>query len=241
MGNLMKRFEARPLVSRIFAFAVLCLWCSQITKAGATPPPLLPGGSQFPAQPNNPPAPGSILLGSVTQPFQSTTLKGTLVSQAFVNDTANPFGPGAITFTYQISLDAGSPNAASQLSVSRFDSFIVAAGFFDINTNEVSPSFISRSQETATIGDVLQFHFGAPGGESLLPGLQSSLLVVDTSATSFQATTASIIDGVAAANINSLAPLAVPEPGAAALTMICLAVFAVTGRHGRLRRTSNKS
>jgi hypothetical protein len=103
--------------------------------------------------------------------------------------------------------------------------------FFGDGATNVSPSFISRSSEGGGIGDVMQFHFGPPGPtESLVPGSTSSLLIVQTSALQFQATTASIIDGVAVPNIASLAPLAIPEPTTAVLGVAGLLCFVFVRR-----------
>lgn len=188
--------------------------------------PLGPGGFVFPPPPGV--SPTGTLLASTTTPFLSTSLNGTLISRVYSGDTTSPLS--GLTFTYQIVLNPTSPSAVSQLSVSRFDSFTTDVSFSG-SAPEVPPSFISRSSEGGTVGDVLQFHFGAPGPtESLLPGNTSSLLIVQTSALNFQPTTASIIDGVAVPNIASLAPLSVPEPGTAALGLVGMACLAFLRR-----------
>ena len=57
----------------------------------------------------------------------------------------------------------------------------------------------------------------APLGLGMLaPGTNSRLLVIQTNATTFQATTATVIDSLAA-NPASFAPLAIPEPTTLAL------------------------
>lgn len=209
------------------SLAVLATFCS-IIAAQAVPAPLGPGGFVFPPPPGVNPT--GTLLASSTSPFLSASLNGTLISKVYSGDATSPLS--GLTFTYQIVLSPVSPSAVSQLSISRFGSFLTDVSYFGDGATNIPPSFISRSSEGGGIGDVIQFHFGAPGPtESLLPGNTSSLLIVQTSSANFQPTTASIIDGVAVPNIASFAPLnVVPEPGIAALGLLGLTAFAATRR-----------
>jgi len=206
--------------------AVVAALCS-IVVAQAVPAPLGPGGFVFPPPPGVNPT--GTLLASTTAPFLSATLNGTLISRVYSGDSTSPLA--GLTFTYQIILSPSSPNAVSQLTVSRFGSFLTDVSYFGDGATNVPPSFISRSNEGGGVGDVMQFHFGPPGvTESLFPGNTSSLLIVQTSAPNFQATIASIIDGVAVPNIASLAPLTIPEPSTAVLGIAGLVAFAIARR-----------
>jgi len=206
--------------------AVVAALCS-IVVAQAVPAPLGPGGFVFPPPPGVNPT--GTLLASTTAPFLSATLNGTLISKVYSGDSTSPLA--GLTFTYQIILSPSSPNAVSQLTVSRFGSFLTDVSYFGDGATNVPPSFISRSNEGGGVGDVMQFHFGPPGvTESLFPGNTSSLLIVQTSAPNFQATIASIIDGVAVPNIASLAPLTIPEPSTAVLGVAGLVAFAIARR-----------
>jgi len=206
--------------------AVVAALCS-IVVAQAVPAPLGPGGFVFPPPPGVNPT--GTLLASTTAPFLSATLNGTLISRVYSGDSTSPLT--GLTFTYQIILSPSSPNAVSQLTVSRFGSFLTDVSYFGDGATNVPPSFISRSNEGGGVGDVMQFHFGPPGvTESLFPGNTSSLLIVQTSAPNFQATIASIIDGVAVPNIASLAPLTIPEPSTAVLGVAGLVAFAIARR-----------
>jgi hypothetical protein len=206
------------------AFAIAC----GVIISQAVPAPIGPGGFVFPPPPGLNPT--GTLLATTTTPFLSASLNGTLISKVYSGDATSPLA--GLTFTYQIILSAASPNSVSQLSISRFDSFLTDVSFFGNGaTNQTPPSFISRSNEGGGVGDVMQFHFGAPGPtDTLFPGQNSSLLIVQTSSPNFQATTASIIDGVAVPNIASLAPLTIPEPSSAMLGLAGLAAFAIARR-----------
>jgi PEP-CTERM motif len=217
-------------LSRMLGFrgflAVFATVCS-IISAQAVPAPLGPGGFVFPPPPGVNPT--GTLLATTTSPFLSASLNGTLISRVYSGDSTSPLA--GLTFTYQIILSPSSPNAVSQLTVSRFGNFLTDVSYFGDGATNTPASFISRSNEGGGIGDVMQFHFGAPGAtESLFPGNTSSLLIVQTSALNFQPTTASIIDGVAVPNIASLAPLTIPEPSTAVLGIAGLVAFAVARR-----------
>jgi len=217
-------------LSRILGFrgflTVFAIVCSVIISQ-AVPAPIGPGGFVFPPPPGVNPT--GTLLATTTSPFLSASLNGTLISKVYSGDATSPLA--GLTFTYQIILSASSPNSVSQLTVSRFGNFLTDVSYFGDGATNTPPSFISRSNEGGGIGDVMQFHFGAPGAtDTLFPGHTSSLLIVQTSSPNFQATTASIIDGVAVPNIASLAPLTIPEPNTAALGIAGIIAFALARR-----------
>src|SRR5437764_337667 len=169
MKRLTQNIRMLGLRGLLAFFATIC----SVIVAQAVPAPLGPGGFVFP-----PPVgvnPTGTLLATTTTPFLSASLNGTLISQVFSNDTTSL--RGGLTFTYQIVLSANSPNAASQLSVAKFGSFLTDVSFFNNVSPDVVPSFISRSSEGGSVGDVMQFHFGPPGPtEDLVPGSESALL-----------------------------------------------------------------
>lgn len=213
-----------PGVSAFHLVAVAAALFASSLAAKATP--LLPGGSIFPVTPV--PAPSGTLLASLSSPFSSSSLVGTLFSQVW-QDTGNPFGSGMLTFTYRIELSTSSPNSLSQLSVGHYDSFLVDAGY-SVLPGGVAPTFFGRSNEGGGRGDVLQLHFGplAFGSDELQPGQNSDLLVIRTSASAFSQTTASVIDGVAVPNIATFTP--VPEPSNAALLGLGTAIALIWRR-----------
>jgi hypothetical protein len=217
--------------SRVLGFrgflTLFATFCGVIISQ-AVPAPIGPGGFVFPPPPGVNPT--GTLLATTTTPFLSASLNGTLISKVYSGDSTSPLA--GLTFTYQIILSASSPNSVSQLTVSRFDGFLTDVSFFGDGATNTPPSFISRSNEGGGVGDVMQFHFGAPGvTDTLFPGHTSSLLIVQTSSANWQPTTASIIDGVAVPNIASLAPLTIPEPSTAMLGLAGLVAFAISRRN----------
>src|SRR5262249_53823129 len=99
-----------------FSFAVFCGLAFSLI-AHATP---LPVGGAI-ASSNVPGLAGGGLLVANTGalPFASPTFTGTLQSEAFLNDPANPFGPGNITFTYLITDTAG-PDSIDRFTINGY-------------------------------------------------------------------------------------------------------------------------
>jgi hypothetical protein len=183
---------------------VVAIVISTLCGIHAQAAPIVPGGVQFPAVAEPDPVGAALVITSGAIPFTAGTFAGTLTSSVFTNDASNPFGPNALTFTYQVTNGAGSAHDIERLAVSNYDGFLTDASFQ--SAAGVPPTMITRSSD----GQVMGFNFIAPAIDG---GQTSSLLVVQTNATSFQPTTASLINGTTA-TVASYAPLAVPEPAA---------------------------
>lgn len=192
---------------RYFAFFAMLF---SAPAAWATP--IVPGAVQFPAIAEPDPVGATLVFSTGPLSFSSATLDGTLRSTVWSNDATNPFGPNALTFTYELSASLASIHDIVRLAVSNFDSFQTDASFNP--ASGVPPTFISRSLD----GEVMGFSFIAP---ALDAGQTASLLVVQTNATAFQSTTAFLINGTTA-SVSSLAPIAatVPEPSTIALALL---------------------
>jgi len=187
-----------------------------LSQVGATVYTLPPGGVN--AALASPYPVGGTLLATVTAPFSSSVISGTLVSSVFNADAANPYGPAMLTFTYSLSISPSSPDGSSEMTVSSFAGFLTDVSFNPAGGG-VAPSNFTRSSGT---GDVVRSVWIVT---PIMPGQTGALVVVQTDAVSFHDTTAGIIDGQTV-NVDSLAPLTVPEPGTG---MVLVAGFCMLG------------
>lgn len=151
------------------------------------------------------------LLASVTTPFTSPSLSGTLISDVYSASASNPLG--GYTFTYSLSISSSSPDSSSEMTVGSYFGFHTEMSY-QLTGSEVAPAFFSRS----AAGDTVRSTW-LPN--TILPGQMGALIVVQTDANSFVATTAGVIDSTTV-NVASLAPFNVivtPEPATASMLL----------------------
>jgi hypothetical protein len=163
--------------------------------------------------------------------FSATTFTGALTSQVFQNDPTNPFGLGALTFSFQIADTSVFPVVPGEID--RFTDISFAGFQTDVQyvpgTGNVDPAYFDRS---VGVGDTVGVAFApAPlGFGALLPGQTTDVLIVYTNAQSFAETTAALLDG-GRSEVRSFAPTPVPEP--TALVLSCLATLGMAALIGR--------
>ena len=164
------------------------------------------------------PSAGAIQVATVSVPFAAPgNFTGVLNSTAFRNDSTNPFGLNALTFVYTVANSQASQNA---LARAVFDSFVG----FQSDASWDAPGTRPARVDRLTAGDI-GWSFDVAGGIGpIQPGATSARLVVQTDATFFGASNASVIDGAIVTGIPAIGP-AIPEPaslGALALAGLVL-------------------
>src|SRR5260221_373477 len=63
---------------------------------------------------------GAFVAGGAALPFSTATFNGTLTSTVYQNDPSNPFGPGDLTFTYQLTNSVTSSDGIERLALGSF-------------------------------------------------------------------------------------------------------------------------
>ncbi|HUN81093.1 MAG TPA: hypothetical protein VMV81_06230 [Phycisphaerae bacterium] len=177
--------------------------------------PLNTGQTLFPAPPEPDPTGGVVVVGGVALPFASVNFTGTLTSTVIAGDPTNPFGPAALTFVYRLTNDQTSINSIERLTVNGWTGWLSDASY-QIPAAGIIPALADRLS-----ADTIGFSFISPplGGGIVLPGQASALLVIQSNATAWTSTLASVQDGTNA-QVPTYSPA--PEPAAAALAVIGL-------------------
>ena len=154
---------------------------------------------------------GATLLQSSSVPFTAPTFSGTLLSQVWTGDTANPLG--GLTFTFQIGNDLISPDAIDRVTLGGYSRFAVDASY-DL------PGILTTSVTRSASGNQVSFNFAGPFQGTLVQGGTSAILILQTDALAWQPGLAAIINS-SSVNVPTFAPaLAVPEPSLTAMVLV---------------------
>jgi hypothetical protein len=148
---------------------------------------------------------GEVLLASLSQPGTFTTTAGTTsftINTAVYRDPSNIFGAGDLAFVYQIINSANSATSLERLTGTSFTGFATDVGY-TVNGSVLSGGLFSNGTifpaqvDRNGPGSVVGFTFTVPGGPEggVAPGTTSSVLVIETNATTFAAGNLSVIDG----------------------------------------------
>jgi hypothetical protein len=192
-------------IPRIFSF--LCIVILAVTLQTTHAASLIYNATLIPVPSGSSPAVGANVLFTGNSVFTAPDYSGNLVSSVLNNDTSNPFGLSALTFTYLISMDSSTLDPVSRFTISSFANYSTDASYTSTGT-DIIPSSVNRSSAP---GGVVRFSFDTA---ILGAGTTSALLVIQTDASSWAVTQAGLVDGVGTL-ANSLAPApvaTVPEP-----------------------------
>ena len=202
---------------RVWSALGSALTLSLVAGAPALADPLLPGTSLVPVI-GEPDPTGGTTVAWMSQPFNSPGFySGTLTSVVISGDPSNPYG--GLTFVYIINNEPTSRHSLGRLTVNGYGGFLVDASFKSpVALGDTAPAIADRD----AVGDMIGFSFfaGLNGSNRVLPGGVSAMLVLQTNATSWTDTFASVINGNVV-TVPTFSP--VPGPGAAALGVIGLA------------------
>jgi len=198
-----------PMKSIIVSAAV-----AGLAASCALASPLLPNGSVSPI----PVYTNSIFSATAASaylsvPFAAVPLySGTLNSQVFINMPDNPYGPGFLSFAYQVTNNAGSANSLGRITINGYTGFGT-----DVGSDPGSmATFVDAFEATRQAdGSSIGFSFLNLGPYTQVgPNQVSRIFVVHTNATQWQILPASVIDGDVTM-ADAYAPL--PTPGAGAV------------------------
>ena len=234
---MLKAAYRRGIFTKIFTLATLVA-AFQLTAFPGYAVNLPAGTAAFATAEAKPDGASNLLLTTGAVFFSATGYSGTLTSNVFDGDATNPNGPTALTFTYLLSNSPASTHELHRFTVSSFQSFTTDVSYSSLSLGR-GPTFIDRN----SLGDVIGFTFPTPilpflpTFGALEPGLTSRLLVIQTDATLFRLSTASVING-STASVLSLGP-DVPEPGT--LTLGVLGLIGTLAIAIRKRRRANAS
>lgn len=168
----------------------------------------LPSGSVLVPAPGEVDPTGGAVVASVTTAFAAPgAFSGKLKTEVISGDPSNALG--GLTFTYELTNDAGSSNSIGRMTVVNFSGFVT-----DANYQTTSVGVVPGSIDRQPSGDVIGFNFLPtpvdPLTAFLTPGSSSRKLVLQTSAPAWTDTMASLIDG-GVTQTGSFGPT-VPEP-----------------------------
>jgi hypothetical protein len=207
---------------KLSIFAVVVVVCAALAPL-ASAALLVPGSTILAVNEPNPV--GGTVVANVTSPFNTATFNGTLTTQVIQGDTSNALN--GLTFTYKLVNNANSASSIERMTGIDYATYITDVSFLG-GSGTTPPTSITRSSGS---GSVVGFNFApAPGSGDLLPGTNSTLLVVQTNAQQFQNSNASVIDG-STATVASFGPFQVPEP--ASLGVLGLGLLAMSRRRPR--------
>jgi len=175
------------------------------------------------------------IITSESNSFLSNTgsFSGEVYSYVTVGDTNNPYGAGALTFSYFFHNDATSTDSIERASFTGFGNYDTTVAY---TTYYTDTPFQRVTRSTSGFGDVIGADYSnLLGGGGIAPGTSFDpaafgQLVVYTNATAYGQGVASFIDG----GVDTAAVFApIPEPESYAMLLAGLALLGFVARRRR--------
>ena len=181
------------LVVCLMLVALAQLAQASILSNGQTAPPdlLTPSGTELATN-----------SGVITTPTFST-----LFTASVFSDPTNVFCTNCLDFVYRFGNKG--PDVNERFSASRFGGFMVDVGYNPSTVGQI-PTTVDRS----TDGNVIGFNF--VGNDTVTTGEHTTVLVIETNATTFEHGLLSAQDGTAGSGM-AFQPFVIPEPSSLAL------------------------
>jgi hypothetical protein len=228
--NIMTSIFSLSRASRLTA-CLLGLLTLVLVAAPASATVITAGDNIYASGENKPPG-GSVVAGGAPISFSSATFTGQLTTTVYSGDPSNSHG--GLTFTYLLTDLVTSPGIIDRITINGYTGSLT-----DVSYQAPGPGVIPTISDRLS-ADVVGFTFIGPPVSAfgvLHPGQTSALLVIQTDATQFTPTLASIIDG-STSWVSTFAPLVnAPEPSTLVLAgFAALAFGSVAARRRRARR-----
>lgn len=152
----------------------------------------------------------SSTVASINGTFTAT------LNTAVYSDPGNTFCAGCLDFVYQVVNSSSSPDNLGRVTVNSFKGWEVDAGYSTAGepaaggtafpTGTIAPGLVDRNTD-----DTVGFQFTSSPSTAIAPGSTSTVLVVETNATSYTTGNMSVLDG-------GVATVAAFEPTTATVT-----------------------
>jgi hypothetical protein len=232
MNNLLRNTTIFAVAALLGLFGVSAATAGTV-EACAAANPTTPGNTTFPVDCTGMDA--GTLLADLVSPFSYSTTSGTnsgTIESAVYDDG------GTLDFYYQVTNDISSATALARLTATDFGSWATNTAFRTDGSSLSGTTFVDGTNPPVTSdsnidGTVIGFSFYPPTTPTpeIGPGQESTVLIISTNATHYDAGNASIIDGgtdtVAAFQPSS----GVPEPST--LGLLGMGLIAVVGLRKR--------